>query len=199
VSRGIYFIHHFFSKGIAFYKRFSCFTWFLLFFLSVSCENDLKTIEKLSAQDTLHLESAKDIELIYSDSGRLAIRLTSPAYVRYKGKGTFLEFPQGIRVVFYKELQESSTLTAKFALINEENNQMEARNNVEVINLDKGEKLNTERLIWDERKKRIYSNEFVKITTRDKVLFGKGFESDQNFDNWVIKKPSGNIAISPDQ
>lgn len=172
-----------------------------LFMLSLllSCEADLKTIEKLSAQDTLLLESAKDIELLYSDSGRLAIRLTSPAYVRYKGKGTFLEFPQGVKVVFYKELKESSTLTSKFALINEESGLMEARNNVEVTNIERGERLNTERLIWDERKRRIYSNEFVKITTRDKVLFGKGFESDQNFDNWVIKKPTGNIAISPDQ
>jgi LPS export ABC transporter protein LptC len=165
-----------------------------------SCENDLKTIEKLGVQDTLHLESAKDIELIYSDSGRINIKMTSPAYIRYSGKESFLEFPKGIHVIFYgKDLKETSTLKAKYAIINENTSRMEARNNVEVSNIEKGESLNTEHLVWDERKQRIYSDEFVKITTKDKVLFGQGFESDQNFDNWVIKKLSGSISINPDQ
>jgi LPS export ABC transporter protein LptC len=171
----------------------------LFFSFLVSCENDIKTIEKLTAEDTLHLEKAKEIELLYSDSGRLAIKMTSPEYIRYSGNESKLEFPKGMKVVFYKELRESSTLTAKYAILNEGTNLMEARNDVEVTNLDQGEKLNTERLIWDERKQRIYTNEFVKITMRDKVLFGQGFESDQNFDNWSIKKPTGSISINPDK
>ncbi|MEI6576245.1 MAG: LPS export ABC transporter periplasmic protein LptC [Bacteroidota bacterium] len=174
-------------------------TGFLLLVSLFSCENDLKTIEKLSAIDTLHLEKAKEIELLYSDSGNLAVKMTSPEYVRFGGKESILEFPKGMRVIFYKEMKESSVLTAKYAVIHENTNLMEARNDVEITNLEKSEKLNTERLIWDQRKQKIYSNEFVKITTSDKVLFGQGFESDQNFDNWVIKKLSGSISINPDK
>jgi LPS export ABC transporter protein LptC len=175
------------------------FAFFIFVFSLTACENDLKTIEKLSAEDTVHLEKAREIELLYSDSGRLAVRMTSPEYLRYSGQEALLEFPKGINVVFYKDLRPSSTLTAKYALINERTNLMEARNDVEVANTEKGERLNTEHLVWDEKKHKIYSNEFVKITTRDKVLFGQGFESDQNFDNWVIKKLSGSISVNPDK
>ena len=62
----------------------------------------------------------------------------------------------------------------------------------------KGEILNTEQLFWDEVKKTIYSNDMVKITTSDGVIFGEGFESDENFDDWVIRKTSGIIYVEED-
>jgi len=35
----------------------------------------------------------------------------------------------------------------------------------------------------------------VKITTADGVVFGEGFDSDENFDHWVIKKTSGSFYV----
>jgi len=75
---------------------------------------------------------------------------------------------------------------------------MEAKNNVIVTNI-KGEILNTEHLIWDQNKKIIYSDVFVKITTPTQILFGKGLESDERFENWKIKNPTGNIFINKEE
>ena len=46
---------------------------------------------------------------------------------------------------------------------------MEARKNVVVVN-EKGETLNTEHLIWDERSEKLKSDEFVKITRKDEII-----------------------------
>ncbi len=72
---------------------------------------------------------------------------------------------------------------------------MIARKDVVMIN-NKNEKINTEVLVWDRRKAQIYSNEFVKITTEDKIILGEGFISDERFDNWKIIKPRGDIYIN---
>ncbi|HRG51298.1 MAG TPA: LPS export ABC transporter periplasmic protein LptC, partial [Bacteroidia bacterium] len=74
-------------------------------------------------------------------------------------------------------------------------NKMEAKRNVVVINV-KGEKLNTEHLIWDAVTKKIYTKEFVKITTKDEVLLGEGLTADQDFSKYTILHPTGTIAIN---
>ncbi|MFZ9943462.1 MAG: LPS export ABC transporter periplasmic protein LptC, partial [Bacteroidia bacterium] len=81
------------------------------------------------------------------------------------------------------------------AVKREKSQMMEAFGNVEVVNF-KNEKLNTEYLVWNEMTKKISSNEFVKITTTDKIIFGTGFESNQDFTNYRIFKITGTINIS---
>jgi hypothetical protein len=71
---------------------------------------------------------------------------------------------------------------------------MTARNDVVVIN-KKGEKLNTEELIWDEQREQIYSNAFVKITTDDEIIMGNGLESNQTFTDYTVKHITGSIKV----
>lgn len=61
------------------------------------------------------------------------------------------------------------------------------KNNVEAISV-KGDKLNTEELTWNQKTQKISSDKFVKITTRDEIIFGDGFESNQDLTNYKIKK-----------
>ena len=70
---------------------------------------------------------------------------------------------------------------------------MEAKNNVVIVNAE-GEQLNTEHLIWDRKKRIIYSNVFVKITTEDEIIMGEGFESNEQFSKYKILKPKGTIT-----
>jgi LPS export ABC transporter protein LptC len=72
---------------------------------------------------------------------------------------------------------------------------MEARGNVVVRNFEKKEKLNTESLLYDRNSKKVSTNDFVKITTPDRIIMGKGMESDELFDNWVIRDVSGTIFV----
>jgi lipopolysaccharide assembly outer membrane protein LptD (OstA) len=64
-----------------------------------------------------------------------------------------------------------------------------------VVN-QKGERLTTDELIWDEEKKIIYSNTFVKIATEDEVMYGKGMIANQNFSDYTIKNITGKIKVN---
>ena len=59
----------------------------------------------------------------------------------------------------------------------------------------KGDLLETEHLIWNE-KEIVYTEEFVKITTKNEVIYGKGLVSNQDFTKYTIKKISGTIMLT---
>ena len=164
--------------------------------LFFSCQNDIEIINTLTSEIDFPTESIQHLESIYSDSAKIEIRIKAPEVKRY-GNATepYMEFSKGIEVLFYNDQAEiSSQLTAKFAIYNETEKLWEARDSVVAINVN-GEVLNTDLLFWDEEKGLIYSNKFVKITTDDEVLFGEGFEANQDFSDWVIKKPKGTIYL----
>lgn len=130
-----------------------------------SCENDIKIIHSLSGVDSLPLEIAYDIEIYFSDSGKLQAVLMAPVMERVKDEDDeYLEFPKGFKAVFYDSVANpESEITAKYGINFEKKNIMEARNNVIVKNFAKLEQLNTERLIWDRKKKKIYSDVFITL------------------------------------
>lgn len=166
-------------------------TW--LFF---SCKNDIEIINTLTTVSDFPTESIQHLESIYSDSAEIQIRIKAVEVRRYGNANLpYMEFPKGIEVLFYNDQAEvSSQLTANFAIYHETEKLWEARDSVVAINVN-GEILNTDLLFWDEERGLIYSNKFVKITTSDEVLFGEGFEANQDFSDWIIKKPKGTIYL----
>jgi len=166
-----------------------------------SCENDVKKVNLVSEIDTLPAETVKNMEVIQSEDGKINFILTSPLLERYEGNDPYIEFPEGLKIVFYDSLMNiKSQLTANWGISYEKRKIMEARRDVEVINHQKNEKLNTEHLIWDQNRKLIYSEVFVKITTEDKTIYGEnGMEADEQFDSWKLKKVKGDIIVDKEQ
>ena len=141
------------------------------------------------------VESGKNVEIIYSDSAKIKMKLISPQVDRYMGNDPHTEMPKGVKVEFYDDsLKVKSRLTANYAMRYEKEKRMEAKRNVVVTN-ERGDMLNTEHLIWDETKNLIYTEEFVKITTANEILMGNGLESNQDFSKYKIKFPSGTISL----
>jgi LPS export ABC transporter protein LptC len=166
--------------------------------LLASCKNDMQTINSLTQIDSLPMEFGRDIEVTYSDSGKVKVLLKSPLMVRVEDKDPYFEFPEGFDATFYDSaMNPESRITADYGISYEQKKLMEAKNNVVVKNLVKHEQLNTEHLIWDRRKGIIYSNVFVKITKPDEVIYGDGLTSDQNFNFYEIDNPTGEFAVYP--
>lgn len=164
-----------------------------------SCKNDLATIHSLSLNDSLPMEIGYDIELAYSDSGRIQAFLEAPVMTRIDDENQVIEFPDGFKVTFYDSInQPKSEITALYGIIYEKEKKMEAKTNVVVKNIQKNEKLETEHLIWDRKDGTIYSDVFIKITKADQVIFGDGLKSDQSFGSYEILNPTGELSIYPD-
>ncbi len=170
----------------------------ILTVMSMSCENNWNEIKKISVNIDAEVETADKIEILYSTDAHVRARLVSKELKRYNSRKPYLEFNKGLNVTFYDEqLVQSSKLTAGYGRVDELTNEMIARNNVVVIN-NKGEKLNTEELVWDNKNKKIYSEKFVSIQTKDEIIYGDGLEANEDMTNYKIKKIRGTIQVKDD-
>lgn len=161
-----------------------------------SCVNDVKEVETLTKQEKVPISKGKNVELLYSEKANVKIKVTAPLMEEYgQQENKYYEMTEGIKVIFYDTtLHVTSTLTSKYAIHKVGKRVMEAKDDVVIVN-DKGEKLNTEHLIWYEDSSKIYSDEFVKITTEDEIIMGEGMEADQDFSKWKIFKIKGTINV----
>jgi len=168
------------------------------FFFS-ACENDIEKVKLLGLHDQSPVESAKNIKILYSDSAKVEVELTAPVMNHYATENPYLEMPKGLKAIFYDEsLNVKSRMTADYGIRYEKEQKMEARKNVVVINA-KGEQLNTEHLVWDERSEKLLSDEFVKITRKDEIIYGDGFEANQDFSKYKIFNIKGTISVNKEK
>lgn len=159
------------------------------------CVNDPADVLAAAEKIQPSVERGQDVTIYYSDQGVVKMQLQSARVTRHLTNEAYMEFSGGVKVTFYDELrQPSSTLEADYAIRYEETQLTIIRKDVVVIN-EEGEQLNTEELIWDPIKKTIYSDQFVRIRTSDEILFGTGFEADQEFTRYKILNPEGTLNI----
>ena len=165
-----------------------------------SCENDIAVVNTITAatQKLLPTQSDQNVEILYSDSALVRAKLSAKRLDHYAGKKPYLELPKGMEITFYDEHHKEQTkLTADYGIgfdNGEGIEHMEAKRNVVVVN-QKGDKLNTEHLIWNAVTKKIFTDEFVKITTKDEVIWGDGLTANQDFSDYTIKNVKGQINV----
>ena len=164
-----------------------------------ACVNDMEEVAAISEPVNLPLMEETNAHLIYTDSARKKVEVTAPRLLRFGGEDPYLELPKGVHVWFYDATGDvSSELTANYAISFEKKDVMVARNDVVVINSE-GEKLNTEELSWSKKHHRIFTDEFVTITTEDEVIYGHGLEANEDFSKYTIRKISGIIEVEDEQ
>jgi len=161
-----------------------------------SCENDMMTVVKLTAKDSIPDIAIYDVNVKQSEKGLRTLDLIAPKMISFQTHDAYTEFPKGIKIIFYDSLmQPKSELTANYGISWDNRRTMQARGNVIVKNFQKNEQLNTESLVYDQNSGKASTDEFVKITQPDKTIYGKGMESDQLFANWVIRDVKATIYV----
>lgn len=174
--------------------RFLRITGLLLFLFS--CENDLAEVEALISKLNTEVETAKEVEILYSDSAQVRVKIAGPTMLYYLDKREpRQEFIDGVKVDFFDaEGNSTSQLTAKYAIRFENKNEVIVRDSV-VWQSVENEKIETEELIWQENKERIYTDRFVVITRPDEIVYGHGFEANQDFSYSRINAIQGRIKV----
>lgn len=164
---------------------------FLLLLIFISCSNDMDQINRLIDDKEVKMERATDVELIYSDSAVVKVKVLSPQLLRHLDRNNPIdEFPIGIHVKFYDDNQRvSSYLDARYALRLEKKKKIIVRDSVVFYN-KKNEKLETSELIWDEANERISSEKFVRITRPEQgdTIMGYGIDANEDFTRFEIKR-----------
>jgi len=160
----------------------------------LACNSKSNSVAILEYNGKFPDESARNIEIIMSEDGHISFTLYAPLMNKYFGDNPYFDFPEGITVSSYSNGSKNSTLTANYAISEEHTQRMEAHNNVVIVDLVKKESILTEKIIWDQKKKQIYSDvEITQIKADGTVNKGDGFESDEKFTKYAIKNPRGEI------
>jgi LPS export ABC transporter protein LptC len=158
----------------------------------IGCDATSERADILYDQEDTAVEVGRGVEIIYSDSAVVRVRVTGPTLHNFLDReNPRQEFPEGIKMEFLTpNRQVRSTLTAKFAIRQQDRGLVIARDSVVLTTIEQ-EKLETEELIWDEKTERIHTDKFVKVTRPGEVLYGFGLEANQDFSFWKITAPKG--------
>ncbi|MDV3307380.1 MAG: LPS export ABC transporter periplasmic protein LptC [Cyclobacteriaceae bacterium] len=140
------------------------------------------------------LREAENVEHYYAENGIIKVRMVAEQMFELQNGDR--QFPKGIYLEFFDEVGKiESTLRANQAFFIKEEEVWRGVGNVEVINTQKREQLNTEELFWKPKDKRIYTDKFVTIRMQSDVIYGEGLEAAQDMSSYRILKPSGTLEV----
>ncbi|MEG8946892.1 LPS export ABC transporter periplasmic protein LptC [Rosettibacter firmus] len=162
------------------------FFYFFIILLLVACKEEKvkPKIENSPVEGEIPIHESWNSKVIFSRDGKLKAILYANHLKKYElQKVTLLE---GIKVDFYNNNQQKvTTLTAKFGKVDDTTLDMFAMDSVVAVN-DSGTVLSTDELMWRNKDQKILSDKFVSIKSKDEIIEGYGFESDQHLNNYVI-------------
>ncbi len=163
----------------------------LVLSLVISCE----PVEESPAQ-----EASENLRIPSQESWNPTIRINSvgketvqarAAYSAHYDDPKEIIFIGKVRLDFFNQDGEhSSIMSADTGRIDDSNHLFTATGNV-YVESDSGAILTTSILHWNENRESIYTDQAIILTTLTDTLYGVGFESDANLENWTIRQPTG--------
>jgi len=170
---------------------------FISLILFSACRNDLKAIHEIIQPSLLNQESARDVTIYYSKEGKTKAALNTKTFQHVlDARPSYIEMKDGLTVIFYNDsLKEISKLRARYGKMFDETGNVLVRDSVVVTN-QKNEMLQTEELVWNNKLQQFYTEQFVKISTPTRIIYGDGLESNQYFTEYRIKNVRGIIGLN---
>ena len=165
-----------------------------------SCENSLDKVKEFIDTDTINGVLAYNVVFTRSDSGFVQARLTAPVMHSIEGDSAILEFPKGFVAYLYESNNApSSKISGNYGIRYEKDEMLIAKDSVIVKNLETKETLYTETLYWNQKTKKIYTRNFVKITSPDKVIYGDSLNANESFSQRVIHGMKATLEIDDEE
>ncbi|MFB6257085.1 MAG: LPS export ABC transporter periplasmic protein LptC [Flavobacteriales bacterium] len=158
-----------------------------------SCtQNEIEEIKALTKKEEVPFRTSRGVELTYIDSGQKEMKLFAERMDQFREEdgASRVEFHDGFRVLFYDGDTIGSELKAREGTLYGSENRMVARNDV-VVTEPGGERLNTEKLIWDRDSGKVFTDQFVKITREDGVVQGNGLVAESDLSSYRIQEITG--------
>jgi lipopolysaccharide assembly outer membrane protein LptD (OstA) len=172
---------------------------FISLLLFSACENDLNKVKAIAAADsTKAIDKTIGVEMIFSDSAIVKLKLTAPLSISYKDKkkNPITIMPKGVKVVFYDaKIKEIGNIVADTGIQKEAEKLIIFHKNVVATNTE-GTVYKSEELIYDQAKKQIYSTKNVLMTKVDgDQMTGTSFVSDDKLKHPIFKNSTAIIHV----
>lgn len=163
--------------------------------MSVSCKNDLDKVAAVDLPEAVPDRVTEGAEYFYSDSGVVRNRLRAGRISEWTAEPKRTELSEGLELLFYDATgQPGSTLSARRGTILPGEKRMEVYEEVVFINT-RGERLETEQLLWDQDSARIHTDKAVRVQRGNDVIHGQGLDAAEDFSRYRIRRITGELDL----
>jgi LPS export ABC transporter protein LptC len=129
------------------------------------------------------LMTTENLAISYSDSGRVIVKMSTAIQEKLQNEDEV--YPKAVYVNFInKDAVEYSSLRGDSGKYIKSEDHYLIMGNVFFYNREQQQSLSTNELIWNPKKKIVYSNKKVQINTPTDQLVGNGMEAAQDFSTY---------------
>lgn len=146
-----------------------------------SCQNAYQEIQKLNLPKKFPAGVARNFELVYTDSTKVKAILKSPVNEDYSNQPfPYQEFPEGLKVDFFDNENNRSTVTADYGIIYSATGLIELIGNV-VLQTHDGKRLTAPQMYWDQKNEWIFTEKSYTFASEDLNMTGMGIDFNKEF------------------
>jgi LPS export ABC transporter protein LptC len=145
------------------------------------CESNFKDIQKDNFSDFVPSSDADEINLKYTDSGRITGILISKKMLDYAAVNfPFTEFPKGIHLTLYDKNAKKTLVTSNYAISFQQTGIIDLQGKVKIVS-DQGQMLETQQLYYDQKNAWFFTERKFKLTSPKGVSNGQGIDFSKDF------------------
>lgn len=164
----------------------------LLVLLLQACTDKEETVTNVFYDGPIM--TTENLVLTYSDSGRVAIKLTTAVQKRFDNGNEV--YPKTVYVTFFnKNGVEYSSLRGDSAEYTLSTNKYLLMGNVFFYNREQQQSLSSDELTWSPNEKKVYTDKKVTVNTPTDKLEGVGMEATEDFSNYRFKRVTGIFMV----
>lgn len=164
-----------------------------------ACTNDIEKVRFFGHKE-LPSQMVKNATVRRSSSGNVQMVMNTPLVQKYTTPDHRTLYPEGLQVEFLNP--DGSKRAFLWALRAEEltdNNLVQAHDSVVIVDYDSGDTVYLKNLTWNRDEGQMFSNDLIRSVNGQRLTYGDGFESDDQFTNPQIFHQRGTIEWNENQ
>lgn len=166
---------------------------FYLAILLFGC-TQLEDVDMSEQKRDFPSRTLKNAHIIFKDSGFVKIDLRSPLIEEYALiDSPFTEFRKGLELNYYTtNIDSPGYLRANWAIMKEITQWYEGRGDVKIIS-EKGDTLKTQKIFWNKRERRVFTNDTVYIISKsgDSLQANNGLNAKDDLSEYSLFNNQG--------
>ena len=161
--------------------------------LFFGCESNFKEIQKINFSEFIPSSDADQVNLKYTDSGRITAVLASSKMLDYANVDfPFTEFPKGVNVTLFDKKAKKTFISSNYAISFKGTNIIDLQGNVKIITED-GQTMETEQLYFDQKNEWFFTERRFKFTDPKGSSNGQGIDFSKDFKVIYSQKITGEV------
>jgi len=176
------------------WHKYYLFIFSVLVVALASCESNFHDVQRINSVAFSPVGRSENINLKYTDSGRVKAVLVSPLMLDYSNlEYGFNEFPKGVHVTLIDQNKKNSYVESDYAIRYEGSDIIDLQGHVKITSSEGGV-LKTEQLYYDQKNEWFYTEKRFTFTDAAKGNFeGPGIDFSKDFKVMNTQRNTGAI------